>query len=197
MDKLVQSFRKIARLVVVICLFVLAAFEIVALFNAFGGSFMNSVYEILRTFLLLLLYLVPAILLAVKKDKEGFMTLLFLLGYLVLASAIGFLGFAEGINSANPALLVIKCIILFILGVLFAITICCFLLDKGFGLKTMKFGNLLLVVSLFVMLVGIIIDLIYTIVEGISFGDFLRGLALELIKPCIIVFGFLLVGNEK
>ncbi len=53
MDKLVQAFRKIARLIVVICLFVLAAFEIVALFDAFGGPFMTSVYAILRTFLLL------------------------------------------------------------------------------------------------------------------------------------------------
>ena len=134
MEKLVNSFCKIARLVVVICLFVLAAFEIVALFNAIGnGPFMTSVYRILRTILLLLLYLVPAILLVTKKDKGGFVVLAFLLGYLVLAGALGFMAYAEGINGNLPALEVVMNIFGFVLGVLFAISICFFLIDKGFS----------------------------------------------------------------
>ncbi|MBO4667229.1 MAG: hypothetical protein J5666_03780 [Bacilli bacterium] len=198
MEKLVNSFCKIARLVVVICLFVLAAFEIVALFNAIGnGPFMTSVYQILRTVLLLLLYLVPAILLITKNDKGGFVVLAFLLGYLVLAGALGFLAYAEGINGNLPALAVVRNIIGFVLGVLFAITICFFLIDKGFGTKLMKLGNFLLVVSLIVMLILIIIHMIYVLVEGLNFGDFVRSLAFELLTPLIIVFGLLLVGNEK
>ena len=198
MVKLVNSFCKIARLVVVICLFVLAAFEIVALFNAIGnGPFMTSVYRILRTILLLLLYLVPAILLVTKKDKGGFVVLAFLLGYLVLAGALGFMAYAEGINGNQPALVVVMNIFGFVLGVLFAISICFFLIDKGFGTKLMKLGNFLLVFSLIVMLILIIIHMIYVLVEGLNFGEFVRSLAFELLTPCIIVFGLLLVGNEK
>ena len=198
MQKLAESFKKIARLVVVICLFILAAFEIVALFNAIGnGPFMNSVYQILRTVLLLLLYLVPAILLVVKKDKEGLVVLSFLLGYLVLSSAIGFMGYAGGINSNNDALYVIECIFGFVIGVLFALVICFFLFDKGFGTKLMKLGNLLLVVNLFIMLVLVIFHLIVVLVNGDSFGAYVRGLGFELITPLIIVFGLLLAGNEK
>lgn len=198
MQKLVDSFRKIARLIVVICLFVLAAFEIVALFNAIGnGPFMGSVYQILKTILLLLLYLVPAILLVVKKDKEGLIVLSFLLGYLVLASAIGFMGYATGINSNNDALDVIKCIIGFVLGVLFALAICFFLFDKGFGTNLMKFGNVLLVVALLVMLLLVVFNFIVDLVNGDSVGAFFRGLGFEMITPLIIVFGLLLVGNEK
>ena len=197
MEKLVKGFLKVARLIVVICLFILAAFEIVALVNALGGPFMKSVYQVLRTLLLVLLYLVPAILIVTKKDKQGFVVLAFLLGYLVLSTAIGFLGYAEEINSNNSVLYIIECIFGFILGVLFAISLCFFLFDKGFGTKLMKFGNLLLVLSLFVMLVLIIMHLVVVLVDGLDFGAFLKSLGFELITPCIIVFGLLLIGNEK
>ena len=198
MDKLVESFRKAARLVVVICLFILAAFQIVALFNDLGQAvFMMNVYVVLRTVLLLLLYLVPAILLAVKKDKEGLITLSFLLGYLVLSTALNFLSTANFISSNFEALVVIRAIFWFILGVLFAVAIIFLLIDKGFGTKLMKLGNVLLVVSLIVMFVAIIIDLICTIVsENQSFGAFFNRLALELISPLIIVFGLILVGDK-
>ena len=119
MEKLANGMKKVARLIVVICLFVLAAFEIVDLINGLGGPFTTSVYRLLRTVLLVLLYLVPAILLTVKKDKEGFVTLSFLLGYLVLGGAINFLGNVALINSDNQALVVIKAILMFTIGLLF------------------------------------------------------------------------------
>ena len=196
MDKLVKGFLKISRLIVVICLFILAAFQIVALLDSFGGPFMNSVYHVLRTILLLLLYLVPAILVATKKDKQGFIVLAFLLGYLVLTGAINFLEYARGINGDNKALYVVECVFGFILGILLTISICCFLFDKGFGTKLMKFGNLILVLCMLVTIVFVVIDLIFVLVEGMEFSIFLKSLGMELIVPCIIVFGLLLVGNE-
>lgn len=198
MNKLVESFLKIARLVVVICLFILAAFQIVSLFNSLGNlQFWGSVYAILVTVLLLLLYLVPAILLTVKKDKEGLITLSFLLGYLVISTATDIMGGIAVIGNAD-ALVVIRNIFLFVLGVLFAVAIICLLFDKGFGTKLMKVGNLLLVVSLIVMFVAIIFDLVCTIVyDSITFKAFFQRLALELITPLIIVFGLMLVGKEK
>ena len=199
MNKLVESFLKIARIIVVICLFILAAFQIVSLFNGLGNlQFWGSVYSILVTALLLLLYLVPAILLAVKKDKEGLITLSFLLGYLVISNATAIMGGIEVIGSDASALIIIRNIFLFVLGVLFAIAIICLLFDKGFGTKLMKVGNLLLVVSLFVMLIAIIFDLVCTIAyDTITFKAFFQRLAMELITPLIIVFGLMLVGKEK
>ena len=199
MNKLVESFLKIARLVVVICLFILAAFQIVSLFNNLGNvQFWGSVYIILVTVLLLLLYLVPAILLTVKKDKEGLITLSFLLGYLVISNATDIMGGIAVIGSGADALIVIRNIILFVLGVLFAVAIICLLFDKGFGTKLMKTGNLLLVISLFVMFIAIIFDLVCTIVyDTMTFKAFFQRLAMELITPLIIVFGLMLVGKEK
>ena len=157
---------------------------------------MASIYNVLKTTLLVVLYLVPAILLMVKKDKEGLVTLAFLLGYLVLSNAIGFMGYAAMINSSTEALLVINYIILFILGVLFAITIIFLLIDKGFGTKLMKLGNFLLVASLFVIILAVVFDVICRISYDMGFGDFLENLLLELITPLVVVFGLILVGNE-
>ena len=104
MESLVKNFKKAARIVVVICLFVLAAFEIVALVSEIGGGFFPSFVRILKTFLMLLMYLVPAILLAVKKDKEGFVVLSFLLGYLVIAKTLSFLSYVFVDTRRTPSI---------------------------------------------------------------------------------------------
>ena len=197
MDNLVNGFKKIARLIVVICLFVLAALEIIALINEIGGGFFQSFYNILKTFLLLLMYLVPAILLAVKKDKEGFVVLSFLLGYLVIGNTLGFLAQAALIRDGLEAFPLIRLIVLFVLGVLLAIVLICFYLSKGFKLNTMKLGNVLLVFTFMFILVCTIINIIYFIVEGIEFKVMFMNTLNNLIGPLIVVFGLLLVGDSK
>lgn len=197
MDNLVNGFKKIARLIVVICLFVLAALEIIALINEIGGGFFPSFYNILKTFLLLLMYLVPAILLAVKKDKEGFVVLSFLLGYLVIGNTLGFLAQAALIRDGLEAFPLIRLIVLFVLGVLLAIVLICFYLSKGFKLNTMKLGNVLLVLTFMFILVCTIINIIYFIVEGIEFKVMFMNTLNNLIGPLIVVFGLLLVGDSK
>ena len=197
MDNLVNGFKKIARLIVVICLFVLAALEIIALINEIGGDFFPSFYNILKTFLLLLMYLVPAILLAVKKDKEGFVVLSFLLGYLVIGNTLGFLAQAALIRDGLEAFPLIRLIVLFVLGVLLAIVLICFYLSKGFKLNTMKLGNVLLVFTFMFILVCTIINIIYFIVEGIEFKVMFMNTLNNLISPLIVVFGLLLVGDSK
>ena len=75
MSKTIESFKKVARIIVVICLFVLAAFQIINLINIIGSTFFADLVLVLRTVLMMLVYLVPAILRAVKKDKEGLQTM--------------------------------------------------------------------------------------------------------------------------
>ena len=101
------------------------------------------------------------------------------------------------INTDNPALVVIKAILMFIIGILFAIAIICLLLTKGFGLKTMKFGTLLLALSLILVFALVIVELISTIKYDSGFGGFVRSLLLDLIVPLVTVFGLVLIGNEN
>ena len=193
MENLVKNFKKAARIVVVICLFVLAAFEIVALVSEIGGRFFPSFVGILKTFLMLLMYLVPAILLAVKKDKEGFVVLSFLLGYLVIAKTLTFLSYGGLINKNLEALDIIRLIIFLVLGVLLALALICVYLNLGFKLKSMKLGNLLLVISLLIVFVCLIFNVVYMIVKEASFKDILNSMLDILITPLIVVFGLMLV----
>ena len=193
MENLVKNFKKAARIVVVICLFVLAAFEIVALISALGGGFFVSVAQVLKTFLMLLMYLVPAILLAVKKDKEGFVVLSFLLGYLVIAKTLSFLSYGGLINKNLEALDIIRLIIFLVLGVLLALALICVYLNLGFKLNSMKLGNLLLVISLLIVFVCLIFNVVYMIVKDASFKDILNSMLDILITPLIVVFGLMLV----
>lgn len=193
MENLVKNFKKVARIVVVICLFVLAAFEIVALVSEIGGGFFPSFVRILKTFLMLLMYLVPAILLAVKKDKEGFVVLSFLLGYLVIAKTLSFLSYGGLINKNLEALDIIRLIIFLVLGVLLALALICVYLNLGFKLNSMKLGNLLLVISLLIVFVCLIFNVVYMIVKDASFKDILNSMLDILITPLIVVFGLMLV----
>ena len=193
MENLVKNFKKVARIVVVICLFVLAAFEIVALVSEIGGGFFPSFVRILKTFLMLLMYLVPAILLAVKKDKEGFVVLSFLLGYLVIAKTLSFLSYGGLINKNLEALDIIRLIIFLVLGVLLALALICVYLNLGFKLNSMKLGNLLLVISLLIVFVCLIFNVVYMIVKDASFKDVLNSMLDILITPLIVVFGLMLV----
>ena len=193
MENLVKNFKKVARIVVVICLFVLAAFEIVALVSEIGGGFFPSFVRVLKTFLMLLMYLVPAILLAVKKDKEGFVVLSFLLGYLVIAKTLSFLSYGGLINKNLEALDIIRLIIFLVLGVLLALALICVYLNLGFKLNSMKLGNLLLVISLLIVFVCLIFNVVYMIVKDASFKDILNSMLDILITPLIVVFGLMLV----
>lgn len=193
MENLVKNFKKAARIVVVICLFVLAAFEIVTLVSEIGGGFFPSFVRILKTFLMLLMYLVPAILLAVKKDKEGFVVLSFLLGYLVIAKTLSFLSYGGLINKNLEALDIIRLIIFLVLGVLLALALICVYLNLGFKLNSMKLGNLLLVISLLIVFVCLIFNVVYMIVKDASFKDILNSMLDILITPLIVVFGLMLV----
>ena len=156
MSKTIESFKKVARIIVVICLFVLAAFQIINLINIIGSTFFADLVLVLRAVLMMLVYLVPAILLAVKKDKEGFVVLSFLLGYLLLARTISFISMGAGLDIKNlEALDIIRMVIFFILGIFLALVLVCFLLDKGFKLHAMKLGNILLVISMIIILIKI------------------------------------------
>ena len=196
MENLVKNFKKAARIVVVICLFVLAAFEIVALISALGGGFFVSVAQVLKTFLMLLMYLVPAILLAVKKDKEGFVVLSFLLGYLVIAKTLSFLSYGGLINKNLEALDIIRLIIFLVIGVLLALALVCFYLSIGFKLKAMKLGNPLLVACLIIIFICVIFNVVYLIIKESSFRDILNWMLDILIAPLIVVFGIILIGEE-
>ena len=198
MSKTIESFKKVARIIVVICLFVLAAFQIINLINIIGSTFFADLVLVLRAVLMMLVYLVPAILLAVKKDKEGFVVLSFLLGYLLLSKTISFISMAAGLDIKNlEALDIIRMVIFFILGIFLALVLVCFLLDKGFKLHAMKLGNILLVISMIIILICAIVEVIVYIVNDISFAVALEDVGTSLLEPLVAIFGLILVSDKQ
>ena len=198
MSKTIESFKKVARIIVVICLFVLAAFQIINLINIIGSTFFADLVLVLRTVLMMLVYLVPAILLAVKKDKEGFVVLSFLLGYLLLARTISFISMAAGLDIKNlEALDIIRMVIFFILGIFLALVLVCFLLDKGFKLHAMKLGNILLVISMIIILICAVVEVIVYIVNDVSFAVALQDVGTSLLEPLVAIFGLILVSDKQ
>ena len=198
MSKTIESFKKVARIIVVICLFVLAAFQIINLINIIGSTFFADLVLVLRAVLMMLVYLVPAILLAVKKDKEGFVVLSFLLGYLLLARTISFISMAAGLDIKNlEALDIIRMVIFFILGIFLALVLVCFLLDKGFKLHAMKLGNILLVISMIIILICAVVEVIVYIVNDVSFAAALQDVGTSLLEPLVAIFGLILVSDKQ
>ena len=198
MSKTIESFKKVARIIVVICLFVLAAFQIINLINIIGSTFFADLVLVLRAVLMMLVYLVPAILLAVKKDKEGFVVLSFLLGYLLLARTISFISMGAGLDIKNlEALDIIRMVIFFILGIFLALVLVCFLLDKGFKLHAMKLGNILLVISMIIILICAVVEVIVYIVNHVSFAVALQDVGTSLLEPLVAIFGLILVSDKQ
>ena len=198
MSKTIESFKKVARIIVVICLFVLAAFQIINLINIIGSTFFADLVLVLRAILMSLVFLVPAILLAVKKDKEGFVVLSFLLGYLLLSKTISFISMAAGLDIKNlEALDIIRMVIFFILGIFLALVLVCFLLDKGFKLHAMKLGNILLVISMIIILICAVVEVIVYIVNDVSFAVALQDVGTSLLEPLVAIFGLILVSDKQ
>jgi len=198
MSKTIESFKKGARIIVVICLFVLAAFQIINLINIIGSTFFADLVLVLRAILMSLVFLVPAVLLAVKKDKEGFVVLSFLLGYLLLSKTISFISMAAGLDIKNlEALEIIRMVIFFILGIFLALVLVCFLLDKGFKLHAMKLGNILLVISMIIILICAVVEVIVYIVNDVSFAVALQDVGTSLLEPLVAIFGLILVSDKQ
>ncbi|MBO7085936.1 MAG: hypothetical protein J6W25_02365 [Bacilli bacterium] len=195
MDKLVSVFRKIARLLTIILLFVLAAFELVALVGSFGDGFMGAITGITMHLLLTLLYGAPAVLLLVKKDKEALITLSFIIGYLFINAVLTFINYGILIDADLPALTVIYGIVAFSLGLAYAFVLICFLLEKVFGLKLMKIGFIVLIFSLVLLFVLLILQVIMAI-KNDSFDWFVNNITIGIIVPLVLIFGLMLLDDN-
>ena len=195
MDKLVSVFRKIARLLTIILLLVLAAFELVALFGSFNDGFMGAITGITIHLLLTLLYGAPAVLLLVKKDKEALITLSFIIGYLFISAVITFINQGNLIDADLPALTVIYGIVAFTLGLAYAFVLICFLLEKIFGLKLMKLGFIVLVFSLVLLFILLILQVIMAIKVD-SFDWFVNNITAGIVIPLVLIFGLMLLDDN-
>ncbi len=199
MDKLVSTFKKIARLLSIILLLVLAVLQLIQLINALsaGGSFMGVVSSITIDLLLVLLFATPAILLLLKKDTEAKIALSFLLGYLFISAVINLVSYGVLIDGNAPALRVIYAVISFILGLAYGFVLICFLLEKIFKLKLMKLGFLVLVFSLALIALLIIFEIVVAIDEGWTFAGYLNNFAYDIVIPLVMVFGLMLLDEDK
>lgn len=198
MNKLVSIFQKLARLLSIILLLVLAGLQFVTLIrNLDAGSFMGTISNLTINLLLVLLYGAPAILLLVKKDKEALITLSFLMGYLFISAVINLLQYGELIRDGVDALYVIYGIVAFSLGLAYGFVLICFLLEKVFGLKLMKIGFLVLIFSLALIFIMIILDIIIAIKADYTFTGYLQMFARNIVIPLVMVFGLMLLDDHE
>lgn len=195
MDKLIDIFKKIARLLVIILLLVLAGIQLIALIDDLsnGGPFMGILSSITINLLLVLLYATPAVLLLLKKDSEAKIALSFLLGYLFITAVIDLIGFGVLINQNAPALTVIYSVVSFILGLAYGFVLICFLLEKLFKIKLMKLGFLVLVASLVLIFILIILEIVLAIDQGWTFTMYLQNFSANIIIPLVMLFGLMLL----
>ena len=195
MDKLIDIFKKIARLLVIILLLVLAGIQLIALIDDLsnGGPFMGILSSITIKLLLVLLYATPAVLLLLKKDSEAKIALSFLLGYLFITAVIDLIGFGVLINQNAPALTVIYSVVSFILGLAYGFVLICFLLEKLFKIKLMKLGFLVLVASLVLIFILIILEIVLAIDQGWTFTMYLQNFSANIIIPLVMLFGLMLL----
>lgn len=199
MDKLVSVFKKVARLLTIILLLVLAALELVALINALraGGSFMGIVASLTIHLLLTLLYGAPAILLLVKKDREALITLSFLIGYLFISAVVTLLNRGQLIAQNVPALTIIYAIVNFMLGLAYAFVLICFLLQKVFGLKLMKIGFIVLVFSLVLIFIIFILEIVMAIQNNMTFAGYISEFTSVIVIPLVMVFGLMVLDEDS
>lgn len=199
MEKLVSVFEKVARLLTIILLLVLAALELVSLINTLraGDSFMGVLSSITIHTLLTLLYGAPAILLLAKKEREALITLSFLIGYLFISAVVNLIGYGQLIAQNVPALTVVFAVVNFILGLAYAFVLICFLLEKVFGLKLMKLGFIVLVFSLVLIFVIFILELIMAIQNQWTFGGYINNFMSVIMIPLVMVFGLMLLDENK
>lgn len=199
MDKLVSIFKKIAKIATIIILIILSVLEFVALINGLTGNntFMGVITLITQHLLLALLYGAPAVLLLVNKEKEGKITLSFLLGFLFISAVLNLIGYGPAINSNNKALTVIYAIVSFILGLAYAFVLICFLVDKVFGSKLMKFGFIVLVFSLVLIFILFVLEIVRAATNDWTFGMYLNNLTADIVVPLVMVFGLMLLDENK
>ena len=198
MTKIISAFKKIARLVTIILLFVAAIFNLYSMFSSFdGNSFMGIVGSIFSNLLMICLFLAPAILLLLKRDKEGFVTLGILLGYLFVDRSRTFISQGALVTSDAPTLSILWGIFVFILGLVYAFALICFLLSKLFGLKSMLIGEIVLLASFVLLLVIFVLEIIIASKYNWTFAQYLNNLLLYFLIPSIMVFGLLLIEDVK
>ena len=200
MDKLVSIFRKIAWLLTIILLLVLAVLEFISLINALDGNpgFMGAVSSITIHLLLMLLFAAPAILLLVKKDKEAMITLGFLIGYLFITAVTRLIGYGVAIRDNVPAITVIYAVVSFTLGLAYGVVLIFFLLSKVFGLKLMKLSYLILIFGLALIVILIILEIIMAADQNWTFAMYVSEFATAIVIPAAMVFSLMLLeGDEK
>lgn len=199
MDKIVSIFKKVARLVSIILLLVLAVLEFVTLIGDLSGgnTFMGVISSLTVHLLLALLFGAPAILLLVKKDKEALITLSFLLGYLFISCVIRLIGYGEMIDKNAPASIVVYAIASFILGIAYGFVLILFLLEKVFGMKLMKLGFLVLIFGLGLIFILIILEIIMAIDLDLTFVGYLNEFSSAIVIPLVMVFGLMLLEGDN
>ena len=197
MEKLIQSFKKISRLLVIICLLVYAGFLFI--FNIIGidGELFPVLAGLLDMLFVVALFALPAVLLLMKKDNEAKFVFLILAAYWILNLIENFIAQGAGINKYNQAMNVVVDIFELILGLALATVLVLYILTKVFNLKLFKIARLILFVSLACFALVFILKFIDCIIDKDPWTDYLNALVVLLALPLGMISGIFYWLDEE
>lgn len=147
MTKIFDFIKKNSKLAIIIGLFTVAFISLIVNIVYAPNGFMPFVAEGLSTLFLLALYVLPAVLLLLKREEEAKFFLIALLTIWVFQNTLNYLQ-SGALISGNGATRILFGIFAFIEGLLLAICLVFFILMKLFNLKLDKLLNIMLMIAL-------------------------------------------------
>ena len=189
MDNLINGFKKVARLILIIGLFVAAGFTLVGYLVGLGGGFFPVVTQLLLMSILVAFYSITAVLLLLKKDKEAKLAFIVVVSYWFIDTMVGLISAGVGIYSDNQAMNVVVDIFELILGLTLLGVLVMVILTKLFGMNFMAIARIILLCSLVLFFLVFVFNMIDNIVDEDGFMAILQSLIFCYVVPAAMIAG--------
>lgn len=156
---------------------------------------MPFVAEGLSTLFLLALYVLPAVLLLLKREEEAKFFLIALLTIWVFQRTVNYLELGTLI-SGNNVTSILYGIFAFIEGLLFATCLVFFILMKLLNLKLDKLLNLMLIIAAGCFFLVFVFELVMFIDNGYGWPSYFNLIAETLVMPYVVISSLVYLNGD-
>lgn len=196
MDKLFELFKKVARLLTIIGLFVACGFVFLSYVAGIGGGFFPVIVSIILMIVIMALYALPAVLLLLKKEEEAKFAFGILVAWWFLENMLSYTASGTGIFSGNQGMNIVVDIFELILGLTLIGVFVLFIMTKLFKLKFMFLARLILLCSLGLFVVVFIFNFIDCIVDEDGWLSYFNTLVFDCVVPVGMIAGLFYFFDE-
>ena len=195
MTKIFDFIKNNSKLAIIIGLFIVAFISLIVNIVYAPNGFMPFVAEGLSTLFLLALYVLPAVLLLLKKEKEAKLFLIVLLTIWIFQNTVNYLGMGALI-SGNNATRILYGIFAFIEGLLFGTCLVFFILMKLLNLKLDKLLNLMLIIAAGCFFLVFVFELVMFIDNGAGWPSYFNMISETLIMPYVVISSLVYLNGD-